>query len=277
MAEFKDRLRFLVIDNTNGQDKEIHKLREDGFETEIVNNDTQGKKGSYGHACGLNVAMSIIKTKYALITDPDVYVFKNKWDSFLIELISSERIAAVGTSFPEWQLGKYHDFPNPVFCFFRTYEYMQLEPDWTPFGANRLVKCWDFFRRNVLRLGIIINRRVYEKHKPIRVIWSRLEKIIGICSRDTGWRIAKKARENKIKGEVFKATLPSEKIEGDETGILNQFASEFEVYCYENEPILTHKYSTCSRLWRTERSRETDYWLSCIEKTKDSITKGDKV
>jgi hypothetical protein len=262
-ADKPDQIKFLVIDNTNAHDKDIYRLREK-YNIRILSNDTRHIKGSMAHACGLNLALRYLNSEYCLIVDPDTYIFKKKWDTFLIDMLEEEEVFVIGVSYPLWQLGKYHDFPNPVFCFFKTDEYMRLEPDWTPFGANKLVKCWDYFRRNVLRLGIIINRKAYEKYKLIRTTWSRLEKIIGICSKDTGWRIAKKARENNIKAEVFKATLSSEIVKGSETIIFRQLASEFELYCYENEPILTHKYSSCSLLWRTKRSRDSELWLELI-------------
>lgn len=263
-AENKNLLTFLIIDNTNGQDVEIGKLTE-RFNGKIIKNDSKGLKGSYGHASGLNSAMEKLYTEYTLIVDPDIHIFKEKWDTFLVNLIKNNNFTAAGASYPRWQLGKYHNFPNPVFCFFKTEEYLKLNPDWTPFTANKVISLWDFFRRNFLRLGILINRRVYEKYYLVRKIWSNLEKIVGVCSRDTGWRIAKIAEKHKVKSITFDAVTNGETLI-HKNEALAAIAREYELYCYENEPILTHKYSTCSILWKTKKSDDKDYWDECIEK-----------
>ena len=261
-ADNKSVLKFLIIDNTNGQDEKIKKLAEQ-FNSEIVKNDSKGLKGSYGHASGLNLAMKRIDTKFALVIDPDVYVFKEKWDTFLIDLIDNSNFIAAGVSYPKWQLGKYHDFPNPVFCFFKTREYLELNPDWMPFEANLILKAWDFIRRNTLRLGLLINRKTFENSKFIRNHWARLEKVIGICSKDTGWKIARNASKNNLKSITFNAALRST-IPKDSS--FYEIAKEFELYYYNNEPVAAHKYSTSSILWKTGKGKSNDYWCKCIER-----------
>ncbi len=270
-AQFPSNLRFLIIDNTNGKDQQLDKLKEICPNLEIVPNNTAGTKGSVAHAIGLNLAMSKINTKYALVADPDTYILKDKWDVFLINLLNSNNTVAVGVSFPIWQLGKYHNFPNPVFSFFRTQDYLSLNPDWTPFVKSKVISIWDFLRRNFLRMGIIINRRSYTKCKLIRIIWSRLEKIVGVCSKDTGWRIAEKAKKNNIKAITFNPVMDTKTIKGLNSDLI-KIAKEYELYTYKDEPVLAHKYSTGSKIWLTDKGGDEKLWVQCIENCKRQYT-----
>lgn len=263
-AEYPDRLRFIVVDNTNNKDKNLEKLKEKFQNVTIIKNDPGSLKGSPAHAYGLNVVMKNIKTPYALILDPDVHVFKKNWDTFLIDLTNQNNIFALGASFPPWQLGMYHNFPNPVFCFFKTKQYLEFLPYWSAYDVNRFIICWDFVRRNFLRLGILISRKRFENSKLIRTAWPCIEKIVGLCSRDTGWRRAQKAKKSKIKTIIFKTKIvPSKKFKPDD--FYSNIAKYFELYYYQNEPILTHKPSTNSPVFKTDKSNDEDLWKECIE------------
>jgi hypothetical protein len=264
-AQFKEKLTFLIIDNTNGEDKKIYSLQNTIPSVQIIKNDTKSPRGSLGHACGLNLAMSMINTKYALLTDPDVYVFKNHWDTFLVGMLNQNNILAAGTAYPQWQLGKYHNFPNPVFCFFKTPDFLKLQPDWMPFTENKLLLMWDFIKRNFLRLGILINRKTYEKYTFVRKVWPILEKLTGVCSKDTGWKIAEKARKYHFKSVLFKAVSPHEVVPESKSDSFKTLAGQFELYYYNNEPILTHKYSTGSAVWKTEKGSDINFWRQCID------------
>jgi len=258
------KIRFLIIDNTNGQDENLEKLKSAFQNTAIVKNNTGNLKGSAAHSSGLNIIMQNIKTPYALILDPDVHIFKKDWDSFLINLLNENQIFAAGISFPPWQLGMYHNFPNPVFCFFKTKEYCDFEPTWSAYDVGKLVLYWDFLRRNLLRCGIFINRSLYENSAFVRAIWSNLEKIVGVCSRDTGWRRAQKAKRDNIKTILFEPRIIASK-NFDPENPYSTLAKCFELYCYQNESILTHKYSTNSKVFKTAKSSDSDLWKRCGE------------
>ncbi len=255
------KLYFLIVDNTNGKDDNLVKLSQK-YNAKIILNDTQDLKGSDAHALGLNLALKNITTFYTLIVDPDIFVFKDNWDTFLIDLLNHNKAIVAGSTYPQWQLGKYHNFPNPVFCFFKTEEFLKLKPDWRPFENSILKKNWDFLRRNFLRLGTLIGRKAFEKSIIVRNIWPKLERSIGVCSKDTGWRVAKTACQKKIKSVIFDTALYTELPEGYK---LAELARNFELYCYKNEPILVHKYSTCSILWKTKNGSSKKFWLECIQ------------
>jgi hypothetical protein len=269
-AHRPDRLRFLIVDNTGGKDNNLQKLKNIFQNITIINNDPGSLKGSPAHAHGLNVVMKNIKNPFALILDPDVHIFKKDWDDFLTALINQNDIFAIGVSFPPWQLGMYHNFPNPVFCFFKTKQYLEFSPDWSAYDVNKLVLYWDFIRRNILRLGIFIGRKKIENSKPIRAIWTRFEKIIGLCSRDTGWRRAQKAKKARIKTIIFQPRIvSSNEFKPDDP--YSMIAKYFELYCYQNELILTHKYSTNSLVFKTGKSDNQDLWKKCVEQIEKQL------
>jgi len=270
-AEFPERIEYIIIDNTNGQDPSVQRLTQTGLPVKLYANDTQGKTGSFGHACGLNFAMSKLKTEFALVVDPDVYVFKDNWDSFCVEAINKNNYSAVGTTYPRWQLGKYHNFPNPVFCFFRTKDFRELRADWTPYSKNRIVTFSNFVKRQILRCGILIDRKMYQKCRFIRRPFAVLEDVIGVCSHDTGWRIADKAKKKDVTSLLLKAVLPDEAVAGSGTTVFKRLAGSFELYYYQNKPFLTHKYSTCSRVWKTAKGSDTGFWRQCIERFQNEI------
>ncbi|HAL45305.1 MAG TPA: hypothetical protein DCP47_05235, partial [Phycisphaerales bacterium] len=234
-SKHPENLRFLLIDNTDGKDKKVENLKSQFQNLNIIQNNPGNLKGSPAHCTGLNVAMQNIETPYALILDPDVHIFKKEWDEFLINLLDQNNSFAAGVSFPRWQLGMYHNFPNPVFCFFKTAPYRDFAPQWSAYDVSKITLYWDFFRRNLLRCGILINRNLYENFAFVRTVWSNLEKIIGVCSRDTGWRRAVKAKKNIIKTVLFQPRIVSSKNFNPEDP-LQTLAKYFELYCYQNEP-----------------------------------------
>ena len=258
-----EKIKYVVIDNTNGQDRQLSQIDSVSLPVRIINNDTKEQKGSFAHGMALNLAQSIIDTEYGLIVDPDVHVFIKEWDSFCIEKINSEHCPSMGTAYPPWQLGMYHNFPTPVFCFFKTADYRNMNADWTAYSRNLLVNYYNFFRRQVLRCCLFITRKKYQRYRIIRRIWPRLEKIVGVCSPDTGSRIARKAKKEKIKAVLFRAVIPDE-FEAGQSEALKNIAADFELYCYEGRAILTHRYSTGSWVFRTPRGYNKEYWREQI-------------
>ena len=263
-AKNAEKIQYIVIDNTNGKNQNLERLRRIALPVKIYPNDTKNQRGSFAHAMGLNLAMSKLDTEYTLFVDPDVYVFKDNWDSFCIEKIRAQGCPSIGTSYPKWQLGMYHNFPSPVFCFFRTEDYRKMNADWTAYSQNALINFFNFLRRQILRCCLLITRKKYQRYEFIRRIWTKLEKVIGACSPDTGNRIARRAKQEKIKSILFQALLPDE-LAKDAGEALKNIAAEFELYSFDGEPILTHKYGTGSWVFRTSKGHDSDYWRKQIQ------------
>jgi hypothetical protein len=258
-----EKIKYIVIDNTNGRDSQLSKITRLPLPVSIIPCDTKNLKGSFAHAAALNLAMGILDTEYTLIVDPDVHVFINAWDGFCIDTINAERCPSIGTAYPPWQLGMYHNFPTPVFCFFRTADYKNINADWTAYSTNPLFNFYNFLRRQVLRCCLFITRKKYQKHRFIQRAWPKFEKIVGVCSPDTGSRIALKAKKEKIKACLFLAALPDE-LPAEQNESLKNIAADFELYYYNNQPVMTHRYGTCSWVFRTARGDDKDYWRGLI-------------
>ena len=259
-AENKNRLNFVIIDNTNNDDEKIHFISQK-YNAHIIRNNPRGLKGSCGHASGLNFLTKQIKTQYVLIVDPDIHVFKDNWDSFLLERIVSQGLTAIGTTYPKWQLGKYHNFPNPVFCLYDSEKFFKLNPDWTPYDENSIIRIWDFIRRNLLRLTVLINRKAYDNSRFIRNYWTKIESFMGVCSKDTGWKIAKNAKRQDTKSVVFDSMMNTNI---PKSNVFFEIAKEFELYYLDGEQFMAHKYSTHATTWKTKKGNDNAYWNKCI-------------
>ncbi|MBN2457192.1 MAG: hypothetical protein JXB29_11770 [Sedimentisphaerales bacterium] len=265
-AQFPKTIRYLIIDNTAGKDSSLDHLKQMLLPIDICTFDPRGKTGSFAHAAALNFGLGQIQTDFALSIDPDVYVFKKNWDTFATYLIAKQGYSAIGTTYPNWQLGKYHNFPNPVFCFFRTEDFRSINADWTAYSKSPIEDFVNLIRRQIVRLGGLINRQRYQSSAALRKLSNSLENVVGICSHDTGYKIAELAQKGHLKAALFKAVSPDDNVSGSTFNCFRELASQFELYYYENEPILTHKYSTASRIWRTSRGSDTDFWQQCVEK-----------
>jgi len=272
-AKWPRKIKYFVIDNTNCKDKQLPALKHKNLNLTIYPNDPKGEKGSSAHALGLNTAMDKLETEYGLIVDPDIHIFKNNWDSLCIDIIENQGCSVVGATYPQWQLGKYHNFPNPVFCFFKTDDYKTINADWTAYSKSPLINFFNFCRRQILRLGILINRRRYQKYPAVRKMFGFLEHIIGVCSNDTGSRIASKAKRNNMKAILFQAVLPDDEIIAGKSDSFINLAEQFELYCYNKEPVLTHRYGSASKIWKTQKGKDTLLWRKCIEELESEIAK----
>lgn len=272
-AAWPDLLKTIVIDNTNGVDSSLEKLHHSMWFPEIYNIDSKGLTSSKGHAFALNYAMSLLDTDYVLIVDPDIYVFKEKWDSFCVNEIERNDSLAIGAPYPFWKIGKYHNFPSPPFSFLRTKYLRQMDADWTPFSRTKIGNTYMFLIRQFCRLAGLMTRKSLIKNQNLRKLGLKMENIFGVFSQDTGWRIARKARAKKHKSVLFKAVLPCEMELCCEKNItaFQELAGQYELYYYNDKPMLTHMYSTAVKSWRTSHSGDSDYWRECIELFQNSI------
>jgi len=260
------QLTALIVDNTNGKDTALSKLSECPIPCTILPCDSRAMKSSRAHAAALDAAMPRIQTPYCLTVDPDVHVFKKHWDQFCIAVMKSAGAVAIGAPYPNWKIGKYHDFPSPVFCFFETGKLLDLKAPWTPFGKTRLYNFRIFLIRQFARLGGLITRRRYERVPLFRMYARTMERLFGTFSQDTGWQIAEAVRQTNRRAVVFSAAGT----DTAETTDFKNMASEYELYGFEGEPILTHKYGTGVRLWKTPRGADSRFWFDCIQQAEQT-------
>lgn len=263
----------LVIDNTNGRDASLQKLKDSPIPNTILNLDSRGLKGSQGHAFALDYAMDKLETEYSVVLDPDIHVFWQGWDQFCIAEMQRQNAVAVGAPYPVWKVGKYHDFPSPPFCFFHTDRLRQLENDWSPYGATALHNAWTFFIRQIGRLGSLLTRKRYEKYPFLRKYAAFAEKRFGVFSQDTGWKLAEEALQKGLRTIVFDTVLPDDPIAALEKliPVFRSMARAYELFAYDHHIFLAHKYGTGGWPWRTERGDDEAYWQSCIQQIEDGL------
>ena len=257
-------LRFLVVDNAGGEDKALQEFADARSNIQLVLAPAHGLVGSPGHAAGLDLAMSHLQTRYTLICDPDIHVFKAHWDLFLIETLEKENATSIGLPYPFWRVGVYHHFPCPIFHFFETESLKALAQPWTPFSQNRLRHAWNFIGRQIVRLGCIANRRNLIRSANLRA-WARgMERLFGIVGPDTGYLICQEADRRGVKRIVFEIVAAHHSLYPTLSAAEKELADQWELGVLDNQPILTHKYGSQGRMWATPRARDVDYWYEQI-------------
>jgi len=273
-AVFPERLHFFIVDNTNGEDREIGQLKRLYKRVHIEEIHSGNLKGSWAHAHGLNFATNRVQTPYTVVMDPDIHLFKEQWDEFLIGELVKHEAMAIGAPYPSWKLGKYHQFPSPPFIFYKTSVLKTLGLDWSPFPKAFSPQIYNFITRQIVRMGLFCTRRRLSKYPKLRKTAKRLETIFGVCAPDTGWLIASKSKRDNLRTLLFddvqEGTSPFNQYPFSTA--LDILSTEYELYQYENEPILTHKYSTNGYLWRTSFGKDTQYWLDLIRQTEEEMT-----
>jgi len=271
-ASHPDKIKAVVVDNTNGADISIERLKNASTACNIHTSDTMGLSGSRAHANALNLIMEKLDTEFTLVIDPDVYVFKKGWDDFCISQLNNSDHVAIGAPYPSWKVGKYHNFPSPFFCFFRTQTIRELRSSWEPFSKNFFGLLGKFMARQVGRLGPLVTRKTYTRYEPIRCYSAFTEKILGVFAPDTGWRIAEKAKKQGLQSILFKAMLPQNvNSTPDAKGrALIDLASQYELFFYDDEPVLTHKYGSSNWPWKTKFGHDENFWRECIKEIEEN-------
>lgn len=272
-AAYPNHIHFLIVDNTNGEDLEISSLYNLIEGVDLHPLDSRNYTGSRGHAIGLDYAFERITTYYTLVIDPDVYVFKHKWDIFFTSELQKEGAVAIGAPYPWWKLGKYHDFPSPPFIFFETNSLHMLGESWIPFSTNLVIQCYNFLARLFVRMYRLGTRKRLVKLALLKKILQTFESIAGVCSPDTGWRIATAARKARLKSILFKEAVINDDFLSNFEGVkaAKELACEYEFFHYKGSPMIVHMYSSYSYFWSTMRGNDEDFWLSCIERFETAL------
>ena len=266
-ASGKSNVAFVIVDNTHGADSRLHEFIESKPDVELMMPSPHNLKGAQGHAAALDHAMGFMASDYTLICDPDVYVFQSDWDTFLINQLADHNADSIGVPYPSWRVGTYHDFPSPVFHFFRTSALASLDIPWKPFATKKHEKLLNFLGRQIMRFGGLINRERFVKYHLLREYASRAERLLGVRAPDTGYLIANAARVSGLRRVMLDLV---ERYHPDWAQLLNshsirELAQQYELYLYKGRPILTHKYGTSAWIWRTSKGRDKGYWIKMIE------------
>jgi len=260
-----EALRFLVVDNTCGNDQELPLLESDNCRLiPGVPEIRQGKKliPEQTQADALNLALPSIKTPFALAVDADVHVFCQGWDDILIEQMKQDvNCIAVGIPLPRWKIGTFRTFPAPAFCLIRMEAIRALGVNWTVEPPSR----WQRWRQNILLLGPLVTRRRYEESSFWRACFERWSR----CFRrgwsfEAGQSMARATARLHLRTRLLDHVLYPELNPKSTHPVLVELAKNFELYNYNNKPFLTHRGSGRCRRWRKDRTQDTVYWLECI-------------
>jgi len=266
-ANKPENLKYLIIDNNNGKDQKLKNIKLTGITGDIIRHDPGDLKNLSAHASGLNYGFTKVKTEFILIIDPDTYIFKEAWDDFLIGEITENQFDAIGASYPSWWLGTYHNFPSPVFCFAKTASLRKVNANWMPESCNMLKKMRNFVVRQILRCAFFFNRRNLLKYKPLRSLTRKLEDLFPICSIDTGYYLSMQEKKGNLKSGTFDAMYEEDLVlHSSIISAYSELASQYELYSYKSDIILTHQYGSQNFLLKTTKGANRENWRSLISK-----------
>ena len=263
-AKHKKNLKYLVVDNTNGQDQQLKNFFPDNLDLTIIQNNGEGIQRSISHASGLDAGLKKSDTEYTLIIDPDVHVFRSNWDSLCMDYLNEREKRIVGAPYPNWKLGKVHDYPSVVFMFFRTLEIKKLNESFYPFPPL-IDRIGNSIFRKINRLGFLANKSRLNKSSFLRLVTSFLEKNFGITSPDTGKEIIEAIRSKAYEPINFKAYFEHQLHSITASESHYNMARDFELYYEGDNPFMTHMYGSGVFHWKTKNGSNVQYWRRLIE------------
>jgi hypothetical protein len=231
-------IKFLLVHNkdTNQIDKITEQNKEFKFK-KIKTEKTSGEHAGHCHAHNLNAGIKELEAEYGMIIDADCALLQKNWDTKLISLLNADNVI-VGA---EYDGKKYKNFPNSIFCMFKT--------------------------KTIQKLGIDFAQAPTDKH----TVTDEEEEIYGRQKGeeillDVGWQLPVK-----IKGAGYKGvTMPLVNAQGRKSreGIAPIFMKEDmrgEEYQINNVPLVTHVGRSSTRpfshpipqLWK----RRVEEWI----------------
>jgi len=201
--------KWLVAENTQEGEESRLGLEDRRFDVIAGVDAPQMNKyrGSYHHGGALNKIVARVKTRFALVLDPDFFIVRKTWIKDVIDHMVRNDLAFFGAPWHLRWYRKYRYFPC-VHCVFIDSEKIDLNAvDWMPdllrnpnlFVSNLWVaheRLTNEGRR--LRAGWVVLRR------PWRAVVEDLEqrRLIGGSSRDTGYQLFQRfGRQRGIKHE----------------------------------------------------------------------------
>ena len=269
-ANHPDELKFLVVDNTNGEDDVLKESFSKELDLTIIPNNGVGLQRSISHSFALDVGLKNIDTKFTCLVDPDIHVFKKGWDSFCLAKIEMNENSVLGAPYPVWKLGKVHDYPSVVFMFFNTQIVQSFEKSFYPFPGN-LRHLWNSVFRKMVRLGGFANKKRLNQFKSLRTFCGCLESLTGITAPDTGKGIIDSFRSYHFQSLTFETPYPNDFLLKSQEVYL-EMAREYEIYFHEKAPFLTHMYSSGVFHWKSAKSSDINHWQTLIDQIENNLS-----
>lgn len=262
-ADAPEQLAFTLVDNTGGKDDTLKTAAAQLPRTQLIPCTPDTSQRSIAHAQGIAKGFESVTEPWCLLADPDIHLFREGWDTWCRTQLFENNATAAGAPYPPWKLGKYHHFPSPVFCAMHTARIRVLGADWHPFSRYRTGKLASSILRKIVRGAGLLNRRTLTRHPSLRTLAHALEQLTGTSAPDTGYQLAKAARQHNHLSPCLQtewdATAPSL----PQAPCWHTLATQYELYTENGTPFLTHKYNSSVWLWRTPKGDDA----SCFRET----------
>tara|TARA_Y100000996_G_scaffold232875_1_gene183244 strand:- start:352 stop:915 length:564 start_codon:yes stop_codon:yes gene_type:complete len=181
-----------------------------------------------------------------------------------MDFLNEREKRIVGAPYPNWKLGKVHDYPSVVFMFFRTLEIKKLNESFHPFPPL-MDRIGNSIFRKINRLGFLANKSRLNKSSFLRLVTSFLEKTFGITSPDTGKEIIEAIRSKAYEPINFKAYFEHQLHSITASESHYNLARDFELYYEGDNPFMTHMYGSGVFHWKTKNGSNVQYWRRLIE------------
>jgi hypothetical protein len=140
---------------------------------------------SYNHALCLNEILKNMDKEYGMFIDCDVVLLEKNWNNKLLEMFK-DNIAIIGS---EYDGNKYMDFPNAVFCIFKTNILKKYNINFLPFHS--FCPNYNKSKKNEI---IQENKKYFNGDKEITL--------------DVGWELPVKLKKNNYSGVTMKLVSP---------------------------------------------------------------------
>jgi hypothetical protein len=271
-------LRFIVCDNTNGEDTELYDLLDDKCTVLPHRPDTSGirKRGaaaSVAHGQGLNFLFTQINTEYGLFLDPDCLILLEGWD-----LVSKHQIkgnsVAIGAPYHSSRVVNYQGFPSVIFVLFNTEAFRQMGADWRAYGISPVLRAVTWLWNTQLRYATgLVGRWIGPSFYASRFIGFLRHTPLCGQHRDTGWRIPQQARQHGYSATVFESAILPTQLHPccrDLTGIAPLYRNH-ELFLWHGFPMVTHYYTTVRSKDKDDEAQRSDQWYSHASSVADQL------
>lgn len=165
--------------------------------------------GSYHHASGLNIALENVKTRYAIVIDPDFYVVRPNWVREILAHMQKNDLAVFGAPWnPRWYQ-KFRYFPCTHLMVIDThklpYRRDMLAPDLVRPGGKYISLFWQGYNE-FRQHGLKFTAKTILKNAKVAFKEDARQRTTIAMSRDTGYTLAGEfAAGNGLKAGILSA------------------------------------------------------------------------
>jgi hypothetical protein len=187
-------------------------------------------------------------------------ILAKAWDQICCAAVTAPSIA-FGAPYHSSKITKYHNFPSPIFIFFRTEELRKMGADWTPYKTPLGVETWDQMRRIFAIAGGALLRRFAGRGFYLSRMAETMRQFLGNSSKDTGWRIAAQAQYQHYQVNLLTTALVNTQLHPlyATQPSVQELMSRFELFLWQGIPFVTHYYGTPYRM-QGNVNQAIDYW-----------------